>query len=271
MSDSELPDSIAANIAELNQDERAVHRCPGRERLGATRSDLGRVRSAGRRHRFATGRRVGARRRRARLRNGILLGPAHAARCAAGGGRPDAGPARHRPADDGADRDQLPAGGGTRRTVPLPDASFDLAISEFGASLWADPALWIPEAARLLRPGGRLVFLTNSFIAFLCAIDEGGTSETLQRPHFGAYRMQWSGETGVEFHLSHGDWIDVLRTNEFEIERLIELQAPPDSDAALVLRPGAPGVGVEVAARGDLGGPARHRRELRPTRTAPSA
>jgi SAM-dependent methyltransferase len=113
--------------------------------------------------------------------------------------------------------------------VPLPDASFDLAVSEYGASLWADPAQWIPEAARLLRSGGRLVFLTNSFVAFLCAIDEGGTSETLQRPHFGAYRMQWPGETGVEFHLSHGDWIDVLRTNEFEIERLIELGAPPDA------------------------------------------
>jgi ubiquinone/menaquinone biosynthesis C-methylase UbiE len=35
--------------------------------------------------------------------------------------------------------------------VPLPDASFDLAISEFGASLWADPHRWIREAARLLR------------------------------------------------------------------------------------------------------------------------
>ena len=38
--------------------------------------------------------------------------------------------------------------------VPLPDASFDLAVSEYGASLWADPYKWIPEAARLLRPGG---------------------------------------------------------------------------------------------------------------------
>ena len=41
--------------------------------------------------------------------------------------------------------------------------------------------------------------------------------------------MQWPGETGVEFHLAHGDWIDLLRTNGFEIERLIELQAPPDA------------------------------------------
>jgi SAM-dependent methyltransferase len=115
--------------------------------------------------------------------------------------------------------------------VPLADASFDLAVSEFGASLWADPALWIPEAARLLRPGGRLVFLTNSFISYLCAIDEGGTAETLQRPQFGSYRIQWAGETGVEYHLSHGDWIDLLRAHGFEIERLIEAKAPPEAKA----------------------------------------
>jgi ubiquinone/menaquinone biosynthesis C-methylase UbiE len=57
--------------------------------------------------------------------------------------------------------------------VPLPDASFDLALSEYGASIWADPKLWIAEAARLLRPGGRLVFLCNSTLVILCAPDEG--------------------------------------------------------------------------------------------------
>jgi ubiquinone/menaquinone biosynthesis C-methylase UbiE len=115
--------------------------------------------------------------------------------------------------------------------VPLPDASFDLAISEFGASLWADPSLWIPEAARLLRPGGRLVFLTNSFISYLCAPDEGGTSETLQRKQFGSYRIQWPGEQGIEYHLAHGEWIDLLRSSGFEIERLIELRAPDEVEA----------------------------------------
>jgi SAM-dependent methyltransferase len=115
--------------------------------------------------------------------------------------------------------------------VPLPDASFDLAVSEFGASLWADPHRWVPEAARLLRPGGRLVFLTNSFVSYLCAIDEGGTSETLQRPQRGAYRMQWPGEEGIEYHLAHSDWIDLLRANGFEVERLIELYAPEGSRA----------------------------------------
>ena len=45
--------------------------------------------------------------------------------------------------------------------VPLADASFDLVLSEYGASIWCDPAAWVPEAARLLRSGGRLIFLRN--------------------------------------------------------------------------------------------------------------
>src|SRR6266700_6739440 len=53
-------------------------------------------------------------------------------------------------------------------SVPLPDASADLVISEYGASIWADPYQWIPEAARLLRPGGWLVFLRGSTLSVLC-------------------------------------------------------------------------------------------------------
>ena len=46
--------------------------------------------------------------------------------------------------------------------VPLRGAAFDLVISEYGASIWCDPYAWIPEAARVLRPGGQLIFLVNS-------------------------------------------------------------------------------------------------------------
>src|SRR5207244_4060735 len=31
--------------------------------------------------------------------------------------------------------------------VPLPGGSFDLVLSEYGASIWCDPTDWIPEAA----------------------------------------------------------------------------------------------------------------------------
>ena len=114
--------------------------------------------------------------------------------------------------------------------VPLPDASFDLALSEYGASIWCDPERWIAEAARLLRPGGELVFLVNSTLAILCSPDEGSVVERLQRPQFGMYRFEWPGEDdGVNFYISHGEWIRILRQNGFEIVALHELQAPPDA------------------------------------------
>ena len=113
----------------------------------------------------------------------------------------------------------------------LPAESFDLALSEYGASIWVDPYRWIPEAARLLRPGGRLVFLRNSTLIMLCSGDDEDVpaGEQLVRPQFGLHRFEWP-QGGVEFHLAHGAWIDLLRANGFEIERLIELQAPPDAE-----------------------------------------
>jgi SAM-dependent methyltransferase len=114
--------------------------------------------------------------------------------------------------------------------VPLPDASFDLAVSEYGAALWADPDLWIPEAARLLRPGGRLVFLTNSVLVTLCLPDTGMASRELQRPQSALGRIEWPEDGGsVEYHPSHGDWIRILRSAGFEVEGLIEVLAPADA------------------------------------------
>ncbi len=117
---------------------------------------------------------------------------------------------------------------GNAETVPLPDESFDFAISEYGACIWADPARWVPEAARLLRPGGRLVFLMGSHLLNLCMPDEDGVpaGERLLRPAFGMYRMEWPGDPGVEFHQTHGEWIRLLRRSGFEIEDLVEVRPP---------------------------------------------
>ena len=112
--------------------------------------------------------------------------------------------------------------------VPLADASFDLVLSEYGASIWCDPERWVPEAARLLRPGGKLVFLRNSTLVILCSPDEGSAEERLVRPQFGMGRFEWPGE-GVEYHLAHGDWIRLLLQSGFQVERLVELQAPPNA------------------------------------------
>jgi len=121
---------------------------------------------------------------------------------------------------------------GNAESVPLPEASFDLAVSEYGAALWADPYKWIPEAARLLRPGGRLAFLTNATLLMLCVLDyeaDGAATDRLLRPYFGMHRNDWPDTEGVEFHLPHGDWVRLLRNSGFEIDDLIELRPSAES------------------------------------------
>lgn len=118
---------------------------------------------------------------------------------------------------------------GNAEEVPYPNESFDLAISEYGASIWCDPYRWIPEAARLLRPGGRLVFLVNSTLIMLCAPDDETipVSDRVLRPYFGMHRLEWPDWPAVEFHLPHGEMIGLLRRSGLEIEELNEIR-PPD-------------------------------------------
>jgi SAM-dependent methyltransferase len=113
--------------------------------------------------------------------------------------------------------------------VPLPDASFDIVHSEYGAAIWADPYKWIPEAARLLRASGRLIFLRNATLSVLC-MDYEGITERLMRPQRGLHRLDWDDTGEVEFHLGHGDWVELLRSNGFEVERLLEIFAPDDAE-----------------------------------------
>jgi len=113
--------------------------------------------------------------------------------------------------------------------APFADASFDLVISEYGASIWCDPYRWVPQAARVLRPGGRLVFLRNSTLLMLCVPDVGTATDRLLRPQAGLHRMSWESDPGVEFHLGHGDWVRCLRSSGFEVEDLVEVYAPEDA------------------------------------------
>lgn len=118
---------------------------------------------------------------------------------------------------------------GSAEAVPLGDGRFDLAISEYGASIWCDPYRWIPEAARLLRPGGELIFLVNANLFMLCVPDlevEGPAGDRLVRDYFGMYRFDWEDTDEVEFHLGYGDWIRLLRATGFDVIDLIEVQPP---------------------------------------------
>ena len=111
--------------------------------------------------------------------------------------------------------------------APFRAERFDLVISEYGAAIWCDPYRWIPEAARLLRPGGELVFLRNGVLFSLCAPDsEDPAGDRLLRPYFGLHRLEWTDDGSINFSLGIGPLIRLFRECGFELIDCIELQAP---------------------------------------------
>ena len=128
---------------------------------------------------------------------------------------------------------------GNAEQTPFPDESFDLAISEYGASIWCDPYVWIPEAARILRPGGQLVFLVNGAILMLCAPDaeDEPATDRLLRDYFGMHRFEWPDDPSVEFHLGYGDMIRLLRRSGFEVEDMIEVRPREDATTSYPYAP----------------------------------
>jgi SAM-dependent methyltransferase len=116
--------------------------------------------------------------------------------------------------------------------APLRDGCADFVISEYGAAIWCDPYRWIPEAARLLRPGGRLVFMGGATQLMLSLPASGPVGDRLLRDLFGLHRFsQWDG---VEFYLPHGERIRLLRSCGLVVEDLVEVQAPEDGGNDLI-------------------------------------
>jgi len=117
---------------------------------------------------------------------------------------------------------------GNAESTPFPGGAFDLAITEYGACVWCDPYRWIPEAARLLRPGGRLIFLRDSTLLMLCEPQEGVAADRLLRSQFELGRIVWDDPAGrcVEFHLPHGDLVRLLGKHGLVLEDLVEVPAP---------------------------------------------
>ena len=112
--------------------------------------------------------------------------------------------------------------------VPFDSDSFDVAISEYGASLWCDPGRWLPEAHRLLRPEGRLIFFTPSALMLTCTPTDGGpVSDHLVRDYFTRDRIEFGPDGPVEFHRTHGHWFRLLRSTGFVVDHLIETRPNP--------------------------------------------
>ena len=111
--------------------------------------------------------------------------------------------------------------------VPFDTESFDVAVSEYGASLWCAPDRWLAEANRLLRPGGRLIAIVNSPLLMACTPESGTrAADHLLRPHFRSPVHEFPADQVVEFHLTHPQWVHALGAFGFAVERLVEVQPP---------------------------------------------
>jgi SAM-dependent methyltransferase len=116
--------------------------------------------------------------------------------------------------------------------VPLPDASFDVVFCDHGAMTFSDPYLTVPEAARLLRPGGLFAFSHSTPLALLCWSAETETVERrFQRGYFGMHRFDELDDEPVEFNLPYGEWIRLFRSSGLRVEGLIEVRPPEGAES----------------------------------------
>jgi SAM-dependent methyltransferase len=113
--------------------------------------------------------------------------------------------------------------------VPFRDASFDLVFCDHGAMSFCPPAVTVPEVARLLRPGGLLVFSQTTPLLYLTWDERRQRQDTrLHRSYFGLGRLDL-GDGTVDFQIPHGDWFRLFREHGFLVEDLIELRPPDDA------------------------------------------
>lgn len=116
--------------------------------------------------------------------------------------------------------------------LPFADGLFDLVFCDHGATSFTDPARTIPEASRVLRPGGMLVFnMSTPFIWTAWGDDDAPPGRELRRPYFGLGRTVYEDATGstVEWQLTYGAWIRLFRSAGLVVDDLIELRPAEDA------------------------------------------
>ena len=136
------------------------------------------------------------------------------------------------PANFEASGVRFPLVRGSAEELPFSDGSFDLVFSDHGATSFTDPAVTVPGCARVLRPGGLLVFSINTpFISACWGDDDAPPGRELRRPYFESGRRVLEEDTGpfVEWRTTYGEWVDVFRSSGFTIDRLVELRPPADA------------------------------------------
>jgi SAM-dependent methyltransferase len=116
---------------------------------------------------------------------------------------------------------------GAAERLPFAPASFDVVFCDHGGLSWAPPDLAVPQAARVLRRGGRLVFNVTS--PWFEACYDGGTDRVTTQLHHDYFGMNTIAEDhdAASYQLTYGDWIKTLRRAGLVIDDLIEPRPEP--------------------------------------------
>lgn len=117
----------------------------------------------------------------------------------------------------------------TGEEPPFADGSFDIVFADYGAFTFGDPYRTIPNAARMLRAGGVLLFsIIHPIMLLAWPPHDEHPSEQLVTDYFGMHRIEMPGEA-TEFNLPFGEWIDLFTRNGLIVENLIEPRPTEDA------------------------------------------
>ena len=119
--------------------------------------------------------------------------------------------------------------------LPFRSEAFDVVVSAFGGFPFvADSARAMREAARVLRPGGRLVFSVTHPLRWIFPDDPGPAGLTVQQSYFDRtpyVEVDDRGEAAyVEHHRTLGDRVRELVAAGLVLDDLVEPEWPDDHD-----------------------------------------
>jgi SAM-dependent methyltransferase len=128
---------------------------------------------------------------------------------------------------------ELPLVHASAEATGLEDASFDIVFCDHGAMSFADPTRTVPEAARLLRPGGLLAFCMNTPIIELAwPVEDEHPGERLVLDYWEGLKVCEEPDGPVSYQLPYGEWIRLFGENGLLIEELLELRPPPEATSS---------------------------------------
>lgn len=116
---------------------------------------------------------------------------------------------------------------GAAEQLPFAAATFDVVFCDHGGLSWAPPHLAVPQAARVLRRGGRLVFaVTSPWFAACYDADADRVATHLRHDYFGLGTIT-EDHGAASYQLTYGGWIKTLRTAGLVVDDLIEPRPEP--------------------------------------------